>query len=48
MLSSWDVSSPEARACTALGAHGYLRKGARLHEIPDELRAIVRATRRLS
>ena len=46
MLSSWDVASPEARACTALGAHGYLRKGEHLHHAPDDLRAIVRANRR--
>src|SRR3954451_3504515 len=48
MLSSCDVSSQEAKACTALGAHGYLRKGEHLHQIPDELRAIVHATHRLS
>ncbi len=47
MLSSWETSSSEARACTTLGAHGYLRKGENLHHVPDELRAIVRATRRL-
>ena len=47
MLSSWDTSSSEAKACTVAGAHGYLRKGTRLHQVPDELRAIVRATRRL-
>ena len=47
MLSSWETSSPEAKACTALGAHGYLRKGENLHHVPDELRAIVRATHRL-
>ena len=46
MLSSWEASSPEARASTALGAHGYLRKGENLHQVPDELRAIVRATHR--
>ena len=48
MLSSWDTSSPEAKTCTALGAHGYLRKGEHIHQIPDELRAIVHATHRLS
>ncbi len=47
MFSSWDTSSPEAKACTALGAHGYLRKGEHIHHVPDELRAIVRAARRL-
>ena len=47
MLSSWATSSREARACTALGAHGYLRKGEHLHQVPDELRAIVRASQRL-
>ena len=46
MLSSWEISSSEARACTALGAHGYLRKGEHIHQVPDELRAIVRATHR--
>ena len=46
MFSSWGTSSPEAKACIALGAHGYLRKGEHFHHVPDELRAIVRAARR--
>jgi DNA-binding NarL/FixJ family response regulator len=46
MLSSWDTSSREAQESTALGAHGYLRKDQHLHRVPDELRAIVRATHR--
>ena len=45
MLSSWDTSSREARPCAALGAHGYLRKGARIHQLPEDLRAILRTTR---
>ena len=45
MLSSWDTSSREARQCAALGAHGYLRKGARIHQLPEDLRAILRTTR---
>ena len=48
MLSSWETSSREAKACTALGAHGYLRKGEHLHQVPDELRAMVHATHRSS
>jgi DNA-binding NarL/FixJ family response regulator len=46
MLSSWDTSSREARASTALGADGYLLKGAHIHQVPNELRAIMRATQR--
>ena len=46
MLSSWDTSSREAKTCTALGAHGYLRKDKHIHEVPDELRAILHAAHR--
>jgi len=43
MLSSWEPSSDAAMECLALGAHGYLRKDQHIHQVPDELRAIVRA-----
>lgn len=46
MLSSWETSSHAARQCMTLGAHAYLRKDEHLHQVPDELRAIVRATQR--
>ena len=46
MLSSWETSSTQAMTCTALGAHGYLRKDKHIQQVPDELRAIVHAARR--
>ena len=47
MLSTSETSSHQAKTCRALGAHGFLRKDGHIHLVPDELGAIVRATRRL-
>jgi DNA-binding NarL/FixJ family response regulator len=47
MLSTWEASSRQAKASTALGAHGFLRKDGNIHHVPEKLRAIVRATRGL-
>jgi DNA-binding NarL/FixJ family response regulator len=47
MLSTWETTSRQANTCTALGAHGFLRKDGNIHLVPDEVGAIVRATRSL-